>query len=163
MKRSTHRVRVGIATLAAFALVGAACGGDDDADTDEPSAEESAEAAADSGDDAPAATDAPAVSGDDGDVADSEFRVAIVAPSASNDLAFTQSIVDSVGRVGETRPLDTSITDGTFVVEDAAAALRGYAEDGFDLVIAHGSQYGGPLQEIAPDFPDVAFRVGNRC
>ncbi len=54
------------------------------------------------------------------------------------------------------------ITDGTFVVEDAAAAIRGYAEDGFDLVIAHGSQYGGPLAEIAPDFPDVVVRLGDR-
>jgi basic membrane lipoprotein Med (substrate-binding protein (PBP1-ABC) superfamily) len=27
-------------------------------------------------------------------------------------------------------------------------------------VIAHGSQYGAPLQEIAPDFPDVAFAWG---
>ena len=87
-------------------------------------------------------------------------RIAIVAPSAQNDLAFTQSIVDSVNRVGETRDIEVDITDGTFVVEDAAAAIRGYADDGFDLVIAHGSQYGGPLQEIAPDFPDVAFAWG---
>ena len=29
-----------------------------------------------------------------------------------------------------------------------------------DLVIAHGSQYGGSLQEIAPDFPDTAFAWG---
>ncbi len=52
------------------------------------------------------------------------------------------------------------MTDGTFIVDDAAAAVRGYAEDGYDLVIAHGSQYGGSLQEIAPDFPDTAFAWG---
>ena len=27
-------------------------------------------------------------------------------------------------------------------------------------MIAHGSQYGGPLKEIAPDYPDAAF-AGN--
>ena len=32
--------------------------------------------------------------------------------------------------------------------------------DGYDLVIAHGSQFGGPLQEIAPDFPEVSFAWG---
>lgn len=169
--------RVGVALLASVALIAAACGGDDDdASDDAPAATDAPEEdsgddgddapaateapADDSGDDAPVATDAPADSGDNGDVADVEFRVAIVAPSASNDLAFTQSIVESIGRVGEARPLDTAITDGTFIVEDAAAALRGYAEDGFDLVIAHGSQYGAPLQEIAPDFPDVSFAWG---
>ena len=45
-------------------------------------------------------------------------------------------------------------------MDDAAAAVRGYAKDGYDLVIAHGSQYGGSLQEIAGDFPDTAFAWG---
>lgn len=88
------------------------------------------------------------------------IRIAIVAPSASNDLAFTQSMVDAVNAVGETREIEVAVTDGTFIVEEAAAAIRGYAEDGFDLVIAHGSQYGGPLEEIAPDFPDTSFAWG---
>jgi basic membrane protein A and related proteins len=122
------------ALFAVLALVAAACGGGDTATT----------TTADTG----AAPD------------DGPFRIAIVAPSASNDLAFTQSMVDAVNRIGETRAIEVDITDGTFIVEDAAAALRGYAEDGFDLVIAHGSQYGGPLEEIAPDFPDVAFAWG---
>ncbi len=89
------------------------------------------------------------------------FRVAVVAPSASNDLAFTQSIFDAVTALENAGHIsEFAITDGTFIVEDAGAALRGYAEDGYDLVIAHGSQYGGPLQEIAPDFPDVSFIWG---
>ena len=46
------------------------------------------------------------------------------------------------------------------VVEDAAAAIRGYAAEGYDLVIAHGSQYGGSLQEIAQEFPEVSFAWG---
>jgi basic membrane protein A len=89
------------------------------------------------------------------------FRIAIVAPSASNDLAFTQSIVDAVDVIkGEMGNVEVQVTDGTFVVEDAAAAIRAYADDGVDLVLAHGSQYGGSLQEIAPDFPDTAFAWG---
>jgi len=53
-----------------------------------------------------------------------------------------------------------AVTDGTFVVEDAAAAIRDYAKKGYDLVLAHGSQYGGSLKEIAPDFPKTAFAWG---
>ena len=114
-----------IGALAAFALVAAACGGDD--------------------------SDA------------SEFRIAIVAPSAQNDLAFTQSIFDAVNVIKDERGLADdaiAISDGLFVVDDAAAAIRGYAEDGYDLVIAHGSQYGGSLEEIAPDFPETSFAWG---
>ncbi|HEY3475061.1 MAG TPA: BMP family protein, partial [Anaerolineales bacterium] len=46
------------------------------------------------------------------------------------------------------------------VVDDAAAAIRDYASQGFDLVIGHGSQYGSSLQEIAPDFPETSFAWG---
>ena len=88
------------------------------------------------------------------------LRVAIVAPSASNDLAFTQSMVDAVAVIAGERDIEVAVTDGTFVVEDAAAAIRDYASQGFDLVIAHGSQYGGSLAEIAPDFPETSFAWG---
>jgi basic membrane protein A len=88
------------------------------------------------------------------------LKVAIIAPSAQNDLAFTQSMVDGIKAVQKEREIELAITDGTFVVEDAAAAIRDYAKKGFDLVIAHGSQYGGSLKEIAPDFPDTAFAWG---
>jgi basic membrane protein A len=85
-----------------------------------------------------------------------DLTVALVAPSASADLAFTQSMVDSLGALG----IEPQVTDGTFVVEEAAAAIRGYAEDGIDVVIAHGTQYGGSLAEIAPDFPETSFVWG---
>jgi basic membrane protein A len=100
-------------------------------------------------------------SSDDSGSDDGDFKIAIVAPSASNDLAFTQSIVDAANILKEEGVVsEVAITDGTFVVDDAAVAIRDYATDGFDLVIAHGSQYGGPLQEIAPDFPETAFAWG---
>ena len=91
------------------------------------------------------------------------FRIAIVAPSASNDLAFSQSIVDAVNSIKDemgSDAIEVAITDNTFVVEDAAAALRGYAEDEYDLVIGHGSQFGATIEQIAADFPDTAFAWG---
>jgi len=132
-----------LALFAALMLVLAACGDSTDdttADTDAPQSTE-----------APTETTAAA----------DPFKIAIIAPSASNDLAFTQSIVDAVDVIkGEMGNVEVAVTDGTFIVDDAAAAIRGYADDGFDLVIAHGSQYGGSLQEIAPEFPDVSFAWG---
>ena len=100
-------------------------------------------------------SDSDSDSGGDG------FRVAIVAPSASNDLAFTQSMVDAANSLKESGVVsEVAITDGTFVPEDGAVAIRDYASDGYDLVIAHGSQYGAFLPEIAPDFPEVSFAWG---
>ena len=96
------------------------------------------------------------------EVLDAEpLRAAVVTPSAENDLAFSQSIVDALHRMEDAGLLsEVAITPGTFIVEDAGVALRNYAEDGYDLVIAHGSQYGGLLEEIAPNFPGTAFAWG---
>ncbi|MCP4305030.1 MAG: BMP family ABC transporter substrate-binding protein [bacterium] len=92
---------------------------------------------------------------------DDDFRIGIVAPSARDDLAFTQSIVDAVSIVAaEHGGVSVDISDGLFVPEDAEAAIRGYAAGGYDLVIAHGSQYGTALASIAPEFPGTAFAWG---
>lgn len=92
---------------------------------------------------------------------DDAFTVAVVTPSAANDLAFSQSIADSLDRLVEDGTIDEYVmSENMFVVEDAGTAIRSYAEDGHDLVVAHGSQYGASLQEIAPDFPETAFAWG---
>jgi basic membrane protein A len=38
--------------------------------------------------------------------------------------------------------------------------IRQYAAHGYNLVIAHGSQYGSTLQALAPKFPKVSFAWG---
>jgi basic membrane protein A len=90
------------------------------------------------------------------------LRIAVVSPSSINDLAFTQSISDALlvlkAEMGE--GLEYAFTENMFVVDDAAAAIRDYATKGYDIVIAHGSQYGSSVQEIAPDFPETVFAWG---
>jgi len=91
------------------------------------------------------------------------FKVAVVMPSAKNDLAFSQSMIDGLTRVQKEMGADKFefvYSENMFVVDDAAAAIRDYASKGYDLVIAHGSQYGSSLQEIAPDFPKTSFAWG---
>jgi basic membrane lipoprotein Med (substrate-binding protein (PBP1-ABC) superfamily) len=88
------------------------------------------------------------------------FKVAVVAPSAVNDLAFTQSMVDALNSLKGSENLQIAVSDNKFVVADAANALRTYATQGYDLVIAHGSQYGSLIQQLAPQFPNVSFAWG---
>ena len=93
-----------------------------------------------------------------------KFRVAAVMPSAINDLAFSQSMYDAIVKIqtemGGEANFEFAYSDNMFVVDDAAAAIRDYATQGYDLIIAHGSQYGQSLQEIAPEFPDTSFAWG---
>lgn len=94
---------------------------------------------------------------------DDVFRVAAVAPSATNDLAFSQSMFDALTAIDEEMgdAFEFTFTEGVFVVDDAAVALRDWAASGeYDLIIAHGSQYGAILEELAPEFPEVSFAWG---
>ncbi len=92
------------------------------------------------------------------------FRVAVIMPSTINDLAFSQSMYDALIKIqkemGGPEKMELVYSENMFVVDDAAAAIRDYASQGYDLIIAHGSQYGSSLKEIAPDFPKTAFAHG---
>jgi basic membrane lipoprotein Med (substrate-binding protein (PBP1-ABC) superfamily) len=92
------------------------------------------------------------------------FRIAVVMPSATTDLAFSQSMYSALLSVqkdmGGAGALEIKYSENMFNVPDAAAAIRDYATQGFDIVIAHGSQYGSSVQEIAKDFPKVTFAWG---
>ena len=91
------------------------------------------------------------------------FQVAVVMPSPINDLAFSQSMYDALKAIESEKGADNfkiAYSESMSVVDDAAAAIRDYASEGYDLIIAHGSQYGASLQEIAPDFPETSFMWG---
>lgn len=92
------------------------------------------------------------------------FRIAMVMPSATTDMAFSQSMWSALKAVqaemGGESALELKYSESMFKVPDAAAAIRDYASQGFDIVIAHGSQYGTSVQEIAPDFPNTTFAWG---
>ena len=100
----------------------------------------------------------------DGGEGDGVFRVAVIMPSTITDLAFSQSMYDALLKIqedmGGPEKMELVYSENMFVVDDAAAAIRDYASQGYDLVIAHGSQYGSSLKEIAPDFAETAFAHG---
>ena len=94
------------------------------------------------------------------------FRVAALMPSAINDLAFSQSMYDGLVAAQEALGEDAfqfDIQDSTYIVDDAAVALRDWAASGdYQLVIAHGSQYGPNVEELATEFPELSFAWGTR-
>jgi len=94
----------------------------------------------------------------------SPIRIAVIMPSSKTDLAFSQSMYSAVQSVqsemgGETA-LVATYSENMFKVPDAEAAIRKYASDGYDIVIAHGSQYGPVIQAVAKDFPKTTFAWG---
>jgi basic membrane lipoprotein Med (substrate-binding protein (PBP1-ABC) superfamily) len=93
-----------------------------------------------------------------------KFKVAVVMPSAINDVAFSQSMYQALkslqAEMGGESKFEIKYSENMFKVPDAAAAIRDYASQGYNLVIAHGSQYGASVEEVAKEFPKVAFAWG---
>lgn len=105
---------------------------------------------------AEAPAEAPAASGE-------PFKIAFVLPSSVTDLAWGQAMWDGLNAVQAEMGADNlqiAYSDGMFQVADAAAAIRDYASEGYDLVIAHGTQYGNSMFDVAVDFPETSFAWG---
>ncbi|NLL36569.1 MAG: BMP family ABC transporter substrate-binding protein [Fretibacterium sp.] len=91
------------------------------------------------------------------------IRVGFVVPSTRDDLAWSQAMYEGIIAVqkelGEEN-LELSISERLGNPVDAAAAIRQYATQGYDIIIAHGAQYQSLLNDIAPDFPKTTFAYG---
>ena len=95
---------------------------------------------------------------------DAPFKVALVMPSTITDISWSQAMYEGLVAVqdemGGESAMEIAYTENMFDVTAAAQAIRDYADEGYNLIIAHGTQYGSSLFEIAPDYPDTSFAWG---
>ncbi len=85
-----------------------------------------------------------------------------MAPSATNDLAFTQSMYNALEVLKGTENLTISVSANEYVVSQAADIIEEYAHEGYNLIIAHGSQYGSIIEAAGPQVPEGLLRLGDR-
>jgi basic membrane lipoprotein Med (substrate-binding protein (PBP1-ABC) superfamily) len=90
----------------------------------------------------------------------SMLKVALIAPSATNDLAFTQSMYAALESLKGSENLQISVSANEYVVSQAANIIQEYASKGYNLIVAHGSQYGSIIESLAPKYPKVSFAWG---
>lgn len=99
---------------------------------------------------------ATACGGDDESTADG-VRVALVLPGEINDLSWNQVMFEGTEAL-EAEGLISEFAYTELVPEgDSERAIRGYAEDGYDLIVAHSFGYGETTLAVSADFPDAAF------
>lgn len=95
---------------------------------------------------------------------DAPFRVAMVFPSTITDLSWSQAMYEAFASIqedmGGESAFEIAYTENMFDVTAAEQALRDYADDGYNLIIAHGTQYGSQLFTVAADYPETSFAWG---
>jgi basic membrane protein A len=90
-------------------------------------------------------------------------------PSSQPKLAFVTDGKFSDGGWGATGYNATQILKSKYGIQlatadgisipDIESTLRGYADSGYNLIIAQGFQWGDPAVKVAPDYPNVKFVI----
>ncbi|MDH4170514.1 MAG: BMP family ABC transporter substrate-binding protein, partial [Acidimicrobiia bacterium] len=123
-----------MALLITLSLVAASCGSDDDGDGD--GGDSTTTTAGSDGDEAADGADEAADTATDTATGEG-VRVALVLPGEINDLSWNQQMYEGALALQD-EGLVSEVAFTELVPEgDAERAIRGYADDGFELVVAH--------------------------
>lgn len=110
------------------------------------------------------AADEPAPPADDnGDEEPAEpqpdpLRVALMLPGPITDQGWNATAYNGLMRVQDELGLEVAFTEQVDL-SDIPEIVRGFATQGYDVIIGHGFQFGDPIVAINEEFPDIMFVV----
>jgi basic membrane protein A and related proteins len=84
------------------------------------------------------------------------FRVAMVLPGSIADGGWNQQAYEGLKELGDMPGFKVAYTENV-KQSDIPQVVHGYADDGYDLIIGHGFQFGSLFQEIGGDYPKQKF------
>ena len=85
-----------------------------------------------------------------------DVQVALLLPGPITDGGWDQLAYEGLEDLKKQDGFDGSFTENIGQA-DIAEITRGYADDGYDLMLGHGFEFGSAFLEIAPDYPDQLF------
>ena len=84
------------------------------------------------------------------------IRIAMLLPGSINDGGWDTLAWQGLEAVGHQPGFKVTYTENVPQAQ-MEQAIRGYADDGYDLIIGHSFEYGSAFDEIAPDYPKTKF------
>jgi basic membrane protein A len=87
-----------------------------------------------------------------------KIKVALLLPGSVNDEGWNATAYRGLARIEEELGFETSFSEN-LKTSDYNQTFRGYAGQGFDLIIGHGFQFFDAATAVAPEFPDITFAV----
>lgn len=107
---------------------------------------------------APAATAAPSDAGsaNSSKSTGSTVKVALLLTGPIADGGWDQLAYTGLKELGNEAGFQIAVTEN--ITQDKIPEItRGYADDGYNLIIGHGFEYGSAFLDIAPDYPNQWF------
>lgn len=150
MKKEMVKKLVTLVTATALVLGVTGCGASSSAPAAEaPAAEAATEEAAT--EEAPSA-EVPA---------EGKIKIAMVLPGVITDQSWNTLAYDALMDYQD-MGYEVAYTENV-AVSDAETTLRTYADQGYDLIFAHGGQFADSACVVGADYPDTYFFVTNKC
>lgn len=84
------------------------------------------------------------------------WKVAMIMPGRVNDVSWNAAGYNGLKDAEKNLSIKFAYTENV-AVPDAETALRGYAEQGYDLILAHSFNYKDAVNNVAKDYPDIKF------
>jgi len=85
-----------------------------------------------------------------------DLKVALVLPGSISDGGWNQQAYEGLKKLEAKGGFATKLSENV-KQSDIPQVVRGYADDGFDLVIGHGFQFGSLFMEIGGEYPKTKF------
>ena len=89
----------------------------------------------------------------------SDLTVAVLLAGPANDNGWNATAYNALTNLCNKYGLEDLAYSESVAASDMEEFLRGYAQDGYDMIVAHGSQFVDAVHAVAPDFPDSKFVV----
>lgn len=85
-------------------------------------------------------------------------KVALILPGEITDMGWNSYAYNGLMKARDLYGVEVAYSEKVSD-SDAEEFFRGYAKDGYDLIIGHGFEFGEPATKVAKEFPDVKFAV----
>lgn len=93
--------------------------------------------------------------------AEPKLRIAVLHIGPIEDLGWTyEGHLGAEKMVQELPYVELVERENAFVGPNTSDVLRGYAEDGYDLIFCHSYNFGEAIAEVAPAYPGTTFMWG---
>ncbi len=83
-------------------------------------------------------------------------KVAMVLPGLKTDEAFNQYTYEGMMRAAKDKNLDTAFVEEV-AQDEQVEVIRQFAQQGYDIIIGQGGQFGESLMTVAKEFPNQKF------
>lgn len=86
-----------------------------------------------------------------------DVKVALILPGSANDKGWNQEAYDGLEKIKDLG-CETAYSENV-QASDYETIFRGYADQGFNVVFGHGTEFEDAAEKVAEDYPDTIFCI----